>query len=534
MDLSKITARVRPRNPYEAADLGIVMARQWFRPLMLLWLLLSLPLMLVLYGIFHAQPLWALLILWWLKPLFETLQLQFIAEALFNPDARWQDFAKKLPTLLRHQLLAKLFVQRWSLSRSFNMPVGELERLGGSQRARRLSTLHRGANAASIWLTLLGTHLEALLVSALFLAAWMLVPVEMSVDFEIDDLLDSPLLFPTLAWGGYLAMWIIAPFYVCCGFMLYINRRTWLEAWDIELTFRQLAARHAAPHTAPHATPHATPTRTLPVLLLGTLLLLPLAQPSPVQAESSAPAQTEAAAPTPLTPEQSLQEIGDILESDDFNQIKTRQSLRWADDSARRKAELKGEDKGLLSDLGSWLDDFFKNSPGFKTTLEWLAGLPELLEILLWGLVIALFIILIYRFRDFAIPGLRRQTKTARTIPTHLFGLELDQTSLPDDLIAAARTLWQQQRPREALGLLYRGALSFLVFECQLPLEDSHTEDECVTLCGRREHPARADYFRRLTAHWVRLAYAHQTLGEADFTLLCEQWPDFTHSGEAA
>ncbi|MFZ5601774.1 MAG: DUF4129 domain-containing protein, partial [Pseudomonadota bacterium] len=246
MDLSKITARVRPRNPYEAADLGIVMARQWFRPLMLLWLLPSLPLMLVLYGIFHAQPLWALLILWWLKPLFETLQLQFIAEALFNPDARWQDFAKKLPTLLRHQLLAKLFVQRWSLSRSFNMPVGELERLGGSQRARRLSTLHRGANAASIWLTLLGTHLEALLVSALFLAAWMLVPVEMSVDFEIDDLLDSPLLFPTLAWGGYLAMWIIAPFYVCCGFMLYINRRTWLEAWDIELTFRQLAARHAA------------------------------------------------------------------------------------------------------------------------------------------------------------------------------------------------------------------------------------------------------------------------------------------------
>ena len=523
MDLSKITARVRPRNPYEAADLGIVMARQWFRPLMLLWLLPSLPLMLVLYGIFHDQPMWALLILWWLKPLFETLQLQFIAEALFNPDARWQDFAKKIPALLRHQLLAKLFVQRWSLSRSFNMPVGELERLTGNQRSRRLSTLHRGANAASIWLTLVGTHLEALLVSALFTAAWMLVPVEMSVDFEIDDLLDSPLLFPTLAWGGYLAMWIIAPFYVCCGFMLYINRRTWLEAWDIELTFRQLAARHAAPST--------TPARTLTALLLGTLLLLPLAQPSPVQAESTTPAQTEAA---PFTPEQSLQEISDILESDDFNQIKTRQSLRWTDDSARRKAELKGGDKGLFSGISEWLDEFFKNSPTFKTSLDWLAAVPELLEILLWGLVIALFAMLIYRFPAFAIPGLRRQTKTARTVPTHLFGLELNQTSLPDDLIAAARTLWQQQRSREALGLLYRGALSFLVFERHLPLEDSHTEDECVTLCGRKENPARADYFRLLTAHWVRLAYAHQTLGEEDFTQLCEQWPDFARDEVAA
>ena len=96
MDLSKITARVRPRNPYEAADLGIVMARQWFRPLMLLWLIPSLPLMLVLFFLFRDQPIWAVLILWWLKPLWETLQLQFIAEALFNPDAQWRDVLKQV------------------------------------------------------------------------------------------------------------------------------------------------------------------------------------------------------------------------------------------------------------------------------------------------------------------------------------------------------------------------------------------------------------------------------------------------------
>ena len=63
MDLGKITARVRPRNPHEAADLGIVMARQWFRPLLLLGVLPSFPLMLLLFILFYDQPWWAALIL---------------------------------------------------------------------------------------------------------------------------------------------------------------------------------------------------------------------------------------------------------------------------------------------------------------------------------------------------------------------------------------------------------------------------------------------------------------------------------------
>ena len=35
----------------------------------------------------------------------------------------------------------------------------------------------------------------------------------------------------------------MAPFTVSCGFMLYISRRVELEAWDIELGFRNLNAR---------------------------------------------------------------------------------------------------------------------------------------------------------------------------------------------------------------------------------------------------------------------------------------------------
>ncbi len=33
------------------------------------------------------------------------------------------------------------------------------------------------------------------------------------------------------------------PVYVACGFSLYLNRRTVLEAWDLELVFRRLRQR---------------------------------------------------------------------------------------------------------------------------------------------------------------------------------------------------------------------------------------------------------------------------------------------------
>src|SRR6185312_10963416 len=42
---------------------------------------------------------------------------------------------------------------------------------------------------------------------------------------------------------AYLAMSAIEPLYVACGFALYLNRRTQLEAWDIDLAFRRLRAR---------------------------------------------------------------------------------------------------------------------------------------------------------------------------------------------------------------------------------------------------------------------------------------------------
>lgn len=509
MDLGKITARVRPRNPHEAADLGIVMARQWFRPLLLLGVLPSFPLMLLLFILFYDQPWWAALILWWLKPLWETLQLQFIAEALFNPQMHWRTVMQQARQHLFRDFFAKLLVQRWSLSRSFNMPVGELERLKGSARSRRLSTLHRDASSTSVWLTLLGNTIEGLLVLGLFGIVWMLVPMKLEVDFAISDILDSPFLFPTLAWGAYVAMALVSPFYVCSGFMLYINRRTWLEAWDIELTFRQLASK-----------PRQTSSNGAAVLLLLTLPLLTLL-----------PAN-ESRAATALTPEQSQQQIIEILEGDAFNEMKEKKGLRWIDPERRNEKQDDAKEdsffKRQLKKLRNWL----RNSATVAALLDWLGALPKLLEALLWGTVIALLAYLIYRFRHMIAPGWLGEAPLARAArPTHLFGLELNQKSLPDDLLAHVRTLWQQQRQREALSLLYRAALSQLVHQDHLPLEDCHTESECVTLCRKQVDAPRTAYFQLLTRHWITLAYAHQLPDDASFEQLCQQWPTFAASG---
>lgn len=495
MDLGKITARVRPRNPHEATDLGIVMARRWFRPLLLLGALPSFPLMLLLFFLFREQPWWAALILWWLKPLWETLQLQFIAEALFNPQIRWQAVLKQAPHHLLRDILPKLLVQRWSLSRSFNMPVGELEQLKGDERSRRLAVLHRDGSSTSVWLTLFGNTVEGLLVLALFGAAWMLVPMEMEIDFSLTDLLDSPLLFPSLAWSAWLAMTLVSPFYVCCGFMLYINRRTWLEAWDIELVFRQLA----------HKVRQARNTLAALFMLLVIPLLGGIPQPSYAE----------------LTPHEAQQQIIEILESDDFNEMKEKSELQW---SARQEQS-----------NTDWLQrqlDRLKDSTVLNALLRLMNRIPNVLEALLWGVAIALLVFLIYRFRHLIVPTLRQHAPSSTTPrPTQLFGLDLSRQSLPDDPLALARQLWQQQRQREALSLLYRAALSHLVHQDQVPLEESHTENECVALCRRTVDTFRADYFQQLTRHWIKLAYAHHLPDNASFERLCEHWQSFTQRG---
>jgi hypothetical protein len=89
-------------------------------------------------------------------------------------------------------------------------------------------------------------HFEAVVYWSLQLLATMLLP---ATAVETRDFFDA--LATGSAWNyaevfTYAGtMLIVEPFYVAAGFALYLNRRTLLEGWDLEVALRRIAARAA-------------------------------------------------------------------------------------------------------------------------------------------------------------------------------------------------------------------------------------------------------------------------------------------------
>ena len=65
---------------------------------------------------------------------------------------------------------------------------------------------------------------------------------------------------------------------------------------------------------------------------------------------------------------------------------------------------------------------------------------------------------------------------TARVV----MGMEVSPETLPADVPAAAWALWQQGRHQEALGLLYRGAISRVIELGRVEIQESDTEGDCL------------------------------------------------------
>jgi hypothetical protein len=82
--------------------------------------------------------------------------------------------------------------------------------------------------------------------------------------------------------------------------------------------------------------------------------------------------------------------------------------------------------------------------------------------------------------------------------------MALAPDTLPANIPEAAGALARERRLREALSLLYRGALSELVHKRGVELLASHTEGEAVRLAGM-------PYFALLVDAWRRCAYANRS-----------------------
>jgi hypothetical protein len=275
---------------------------------------------------------------------------------------------------------------------------------------------------------------------------------------------------PSLVWMAVVcwlaALSLVELFFTGAGFGLYLNARTHLEGWDVELAFRRLGRR-----------------------LSGAIAAIAL-----LVGASAATAQD-----LEISDEKKSvrEEIGDVLKHEDF---KVHKIETW---------NLKGTSKAPeLSGLGA----FF-----------------QVVGYILLAVAVAVVVWYIAKFiarHMHTLKGLGRdqekpKSQAARTVA----GLDVSPESLPDDIIAAARQRWLAGDAPGALSLLYRGSLSWLVHSLHLPIRDSDTEGDCLRRAADIAEPGSRDYFTRLTAHWISAAYAGHEPPPMEMEALLAGWP---------
>ncbi|WP_137939224.1 hypothetical protein [Chitinivorax sp. B] len=497
---------LRSRTPWEALDLGVAMYRQlafpMYRAVLPAILAIILPLLLICW----RWPMLAMMLVWWLKPVYERIILHFYSQAIFGSHPGWRETLWALPKLLRHSgTIYGLTIGRVSLSRTFRLPIRQLEHQSGKACRDRQRVLDREGRSQSIWMGIVLVHMEAFLTFAILMVLIILWPDSM-VSPEWSSIWE-PITSEETSWqwlsnGLWLtAILITEPLYVASGFALYLNRRSQLEGWDIELTFRRLTHRNRGSHHL---------RQVMSWLLVGTLLCLPLMQSG--TAYANPPAKPSA------TPSQAKQTIDNIVARPEFGHYE--HYTAW-----RLKPRINQW-------LREWLDtDKRSKHDASENDPHWLLGLLELLASsmrwLVWlvgGLLIALAVAWLLRHVRFEAgkPSWRK-----RMPPAALFGLAITPESLPAHPGQAAQTLAAQGKLREALSLLYRASLSSLVHDYQLPVEPGDTERDC-TLRSRALISVEAHhYFNELVTAWQHAAYGHNLPALTTIESLCTRWASY-------
>ena len=518
MNLDQVTIEIRPRSAWEAVDLGLLMAKRWWLPMMKIWLLVSFPFF-ALTLLLPEKWFWiGALFLWWIKPLLERPLLHILSHAVFNELPNTQSTFKLFPSLAFKQIFSSLTWRRFSPTRGMDLPVLQLEGLSGARRQDRLIVLHREDSSPASWLSFMGLALEIFLWIGMISFIWALIPREINIEwanffFEQDS---SELYFLQLSiW--YVALGLTAPFYVACGFALYLNRRITLEAWDIDIAFRRIANKRSSANTL---------ASLLLMLALGLGMFAADAQRS-AYADDQLPAVEDAAeVNAEYSGEAAIDKpLGEFTEIDRNQAQESIKAVLQQSEFSRKeiKRTLKIDEP---DDDSEFWERFFKSLSDF----EGFVAAASLLEILLWVAVLALIGFVFYRYRHWLAAQFVRikPTPAPKAKPVTLFGMDVTRESLPEDISTNALKLLQAGDMRAALALLYRASLFHLVHS-GVDIHDGHTERECADLM--REHftknaaaQTRVAYFVALTREWQRLAYGHLLPTAEKAHYLCANW----------
>ena len=503
MRLEHMSVVLRERTPWEAMDLGMALARRHAAAAWMPWLVLSLPMLaltnLLAWGL---DRLWlAPLLMWWLLPWFERAPLYVLSRAVFGQVPALGEVLRA-PSLWRPgSVIAWLTLRRLHPARALLLPVDLLENLTGARRRHRAGVLQRAVGSQAWALLAAGLVFVGVLVLSLGTLLLLFVPVPL-LDVQAQLLwelfITSPpawaqVLVNVAIWAGFTA---VGPLVVGAGFGLYLHRRTQLEAWDVELVFRRLAARLREAAWAP---------------MLAALALLALACAPP-------PAWAAAAPKAPVVAPQDARAI--VGEAD-----YTPPDPRFGRAIDRAYAD---PDLSNTREVTQWRFKFDKtrDTPDPKTPawMRWLgAAFALLAEYGLWILAALVVAGLLWTLPRW-LPWVREQSRR-RAEPSPILEQPIAETEpLPPDVAASAQALWQAGQLREALALLYRASVEEISRRLGAPFPPGATEAECLRRARRLPEAEAVRQFGRIVSAWQAAAYAWRFPDGEAFARLLDGW----------
>ena len=448
--MRQLTIKVRTRTDKETLNLGFMVARRYGFSL----LLAILPLWGVAVALALAswwasgEPLWAVVVVWWLKPLYERPPLVRLSRLVFHEKT---DFWREQRSAFARGIVAELTVLRLArLTAPVRHALHLLEQVSGRDyRERRRFFSGSGASNGLLFLLML---LEM---------AWLFAMLYLLPSFDIDW---------TLYYSDYdafhqAAYWLYASIallyfplaalttllYVACGFMAYLNRRIISEGWALALDLQALAAR-------------------LPALLLAVGLAFALIAAPPAQAVDAA------------------------------------QDKAWVE------ARVNDPEKGpytMRPKNTRPADDEKAHERNTSTRYADATGFGELSRtVLVGGGIVLAFILLTLVAQHGRWQGGRRQAQKAEADSADLYILP-DGKAPPRD---AALEQWHAGNMIAALAVLYARLVSEPRRHQLPAFIRGESESEYLARAQTATSSAQQQFLRELFALWQRGVYGHETL----------------------
>ncbi len=305
--------QLRSRSNWEACDSGILI---WRNSIAYMLLFMGIPFLccvIVLAFLNSYMPYFSVFIIWWLLPFFDRLILQVISVRFFKSDADYKTIRKRIIKIIFKGLIGDLTWRRLSMYRAARLPVRILE--GNKRKAikRRVKNLKNGGLDFCAFLTWLCIIIEIVLFAgfAVILFSFLGEYADLSIDAisHYAEQVSLSLLFITS-----LIILIAEPLYMCMGFGLYINSRSIVEGWDIELAFHSFIKEKQIKSSS-IKTQHVAKIFLFAMLLLSTII-------QPLQAEEWYQKNQE---------EVPVEVLDEVLSSEDFGSSRTRKWIRFKD-----------------------------------------------------------------------------------------------------------------------------------------------------------------------------------------------------------